>query len=91
VPARHLYPVRLAKRDALREHLQARGIETAVHYPVPLHLQPGYAFLGGKKGDFPVSEAACETVVSLPCHPMLTDEQVESVVAAVGEFFEARP
>jgi len=89
VPARHLYPVRLAKRDALREHLKARGIETAVHYPVPLHLQPAYAFLGRKKGDFPVSEAACETVVSLPVHPMLSDAQVEAVVAAVLAFFEA--
>ncbi len=88
VPARHLYPVRLAKRDALREHLKTRGIETAVHYPVPLHLQPAYAFLG-RKGDFPASEAACETLVSLPNHPMLTDEQVEAVVAAVREFFEA--
>ena len=88
VPARHLYPVRLAKRDALREHLKTRGIETAVHYPVPLHRQPAYAFLG-RKGDFPVSEAACETLVSLPNHPMLTDEQVEAVVAAVREFFEA--
>ncbi len=89
VPARHLYPVRLAKRDALREHLKARGIETAVHYPVPIHLQPAYAFLGRKKGDFPVSEAACATVVSLPVHPMLSDAQVEAVVAAVLEFFEA--
>jgi len=90
VPARHLYPVRLEKRDALREHLKGRGIETAVHYPVPLHLQPAYAFLGGKKGDFPVSEAACETVVSLPIHPMLTDDQVEAVVDGVRSFFEAK-
>ncbi len=89
VPARHLYPVRLEKRDALREHLQARGIETAVHYPVPLHLHPAYAFLGKCQGDFPVSEAACETVVSLPTHPMLTDAQVEAVVEAVRAFFEA--
>lgn len=91
VPARHLYPVRLEKRDALREHLKGRGIETAVHYPVPLHLQPAYAFLGGKRGDFPVSEAACETVVSLPIHPMLTDDQVEAVVEGVRSFFEGRP
>jgi dTDP-3-amino-3,4,6-trideoxy-alpha-D-glucose transaminase len=90
VPARHLYPVRLEKRDALREHLRARGIETAVHYPLPLHLQPAYAFLGGNKGDFPVSEAACETVVSLPIHPMLTDDQVEAVVDGVRSFFEAK-
>jgi dTDP-4-amino-4,6-dideoxygalactose transaminase len=88
VPARHLYPVRTEKRDALREHLSARGIETAVHYAVPLHLQPGYAFLGGRKGDFPVSERACETVVSLPLYPALADAQVEAVIAAVASFFE---
>jgi dTDP-4-amino-4,6-dideoxygalactose transaminase len=87
-PARHLYPVRLASRDALREHLAVRGVETGVHYPVPLHLHPAYAFLGHRRGDFPVAEAACDTVLSLPIHPALTDAQVEAVVAAVGSFFE---
>ena len=79
------------RRDALRAHLAARGVETAIHYPVPLHLQPAYAFLGHRKGDFPVSEAACETVLSLPLHPALSDAQVEIVIAAVREFFGARP
>jgi dTDP-4-amino-4,6-dideoxygalactose transaminase len=88
VPARHIYPIRVENRDGLRERLSSRGIETAIHYPVPLHLQPAYAFLGGKKGDFPVSEAASETVVSLPIHPALTDDQVEAVVTAVAGFFE---
>jgi dTDP-4-amino-4,6-dideoxygalactose transaminase len=90
VPARHIYPIRTDEtesRDGLREHLSARGVETALHYPVPLHLQPAYAFLGGKRGDFPVSEKACETVVSLPLHAALTDAQVEAVVAAVTAFF----
>lgn len=90
VPARHLYPIRIENRDALREHLSAQGIETSVHYPVPLHLQPAYAFLGGQKGDFPVSEGACETVVSLPLYAALTDTQVEAVVAGVAAFFEAK-
>ncbi len=90
VPARHIYPIRVERRDALRAHLTARGIETAVHYPVPLHLQPAYAFLGGRKGDFPVSEAVCESVLSLPVHPGLTDEQVDAVVAGVAAFFGSR-
>jgi dTDP-4-amino-4,6-dideoxygalactose transaminase len=90
VPARHLYPVRLEARDAFREHLSAKGVETSVHYPVPLHLQPAYAFLGRRAGDFPVSEKACATVVSLPLHPALTDEQVETVIAAAVSFFEGR-
>ena len=58
---------------------------------MPLHLQPAYAFLGGKKGDFPVAEAACETVLCLPVHPLLSDEQVEAVVGAFRAFFETRP
>ena len=91
VPARHIYPVRLEGRDAFREHLSGKGIETSVHYPVPLHLQPAYAFLGRKAGDFPVSEKACATVVSLPLHAALTNEQVEMVIAAVLSFFEGRP
>jgi dTDP-4-amino-4,6-dideoxygalactose transaminase len=91
VPARHLYVVRLARRDDLQRHLAARGIETAIHYPRPLHLQPAYAFLGHRAGDFPVSEAACETVLSLPIHPVLTEGQVDAVIDAVRGFFEASP
>jgi dTDP-4-amino-4,6-dideoxygalactose transaminase len=93
VPARHLYPIvvdQTEQRDALREHLSARGVETAVHYPVPLHLQPAYAFLGRRAGDYPVSEKACATVVSLPLYASLSDEQVEAVVAAVSSFFEEK-
>ena len=91
VPARHLYPVRTERRDALRAHLAACGVETAVHYPTPLHLQTAYAFLGRIRGDFPVSEAACETVLSLPLHPALSDAQAEAVIAAVRGFFGERP
>jgi dTDP-4-amino-4,6-dideoxygalactose transaminase len=85
--ARHLYPIRTDRRDELRAFLESRGIETAVHYPLPLHLQPAYAFLGNRRGDFPVSERACETVLSLPIYPSLSDEQVDLVIAAVSDFF----
>jgi len=87
VPACHLYPVRTEHRDELRQHLASCGIETAIHYPLPLHLQPAYAFLGHARGDFPVSERACETVLSLPIYPSLQEEQAEAVAAAVREFF----
>ena len=87
-PAHHLYPVRLPERDAFRGHLRALGIETGVHYPVPLHLHPAYAFLGHRKGEFPVSESACETIVSLPIYPALADAHVDVVIAAVRGFFE---
>jgi len=91
VSARHLYPIRTPRRDALREHLSARGIETFVHYPVPLHLQPAYAFLGYRAGDFPVSEEACATVLSLPLHGGLADADADFVAASVREFFEGAP
>jgi len=91
VPVRHLYPVRTEQRDALRAHLAACGVETAVHYPTPLHLQPAYAFLGRVRGDFPVSEAACDTVLSLPLHPALSGDQAEAVIAAVRGFFGEQP
>ncbi|HSB36436.1 MAG TPA: DegT/DnrJ/EryC1/StrS family aminotransferase [Thermoanaerobaculia bacterium] len=89
VPSRHIYPVLLPGRDAFREHLLARGVETGVHYPVPLHLQPAYSFLGGRPGDFPVAEEACSTEVSLPIHPALSDSDVETVIAAARSFFDA--
>ncbi len=84
---RHLYPVRTPRREELRRFLSERGIETGVHYPVALHLQPAYAFLGYRRGDFPVAEEACETVLSLPIAPALSDEQIDLVIASVREFF----
>ena len=89
LPARHLYPLRTAERDGLRAHLAARGIETGVHYPEPIHLQPAYASLGRGPGSFPVAEEASRTILSLPIHPALSDGQVEAVVNAVRSFFEA--
>ena len=83
-------PDRLPRR-ARRGTSPRSGIETAVHYPVPLHLQPAWSFLGHRRGDFPVSEEACETVLSLPIYPTLSDEQQDAVVSGVREFFRERP
>jgi dTDP-3-amino-3,4,6-trideoxy-alpha-D-glucose transaminase len=91
VPAAHLYPVRTRRRDALREALTGAGVETAIHYPTPIHLQPAYASLGRRPGDFPVSEEACETVLSLPVHPLLEDREIEVVASGVRAFFSAGP
>ncbi len=85
-PIYHLYVVRSKQRDALQKHLKARGIETGIHYPIPLHLQPVYENLGGTRGDFPIAEQAANEVLSLPMYPELTDAQVEQVVEAVREF-----
>ncbi|TLM98876.1 MAG: hypothetical protein FDZ75_01375, partial [Actinobacteria bacterium] len=85
----HLYVIRVADRDGLRDALAAAEVESGVHYPVPLHLTPAYANLGYSKGDFPVSEQLAEEILSLPMHPHLSAEQVEFVVERVREFVGA--
>ncbi|MGH9237952.1 MAG: DegT/DnrJ/EryC1/StrS family aminotransferase [Vicinamibacterales bacterium] len=79
----HVYAVRLSQRDSTRAALQAADIQTGVHYPIPIHLQPAHADLGYGPGDFPVSEQAAAQVLSLPMFPEMTVEQVEQVAAAV--------
>jgi dTDP-4-amino-4,6-dideoxygalactose transaminase len=80
------FTIRVRERDALREHLQSRGIPTEIYYPKALHLQRAFAYLRHKQGDFPESEAAGLEVLSLPIYPELTDEQQRSVVAAIADF-----
>ena len=79
----HVYAVRLSRRDSTRAALQAAEIQTGVHYPIPVHLQPAYADLGHAPGDFPVSERVAAEVLSLPLFPEMTTEQAVSVAAAV--------
>jgi dTDP-4-amino-4,6-dideoxygalactose transaminase len=85
----HTFVIRAPRRDALREHLTARGIETRVHYPVPIHLQPAAAALGHAKGDFPRAEAYSESALSLPVYPELQRAQREAVVEAIRSFYGA--
>jgi dTDP-4-amino-4,6-dideoxygalactose transaminase len=79
----HLYVVRSVDRDALQKQLQTEGVQTGLHYPIPVHLQEAHADLGHRWGDFPQSEAAAREVLSLPMFPELTPSQVEEVAAAV--------
>lgn len=74
------------RRDALREFLDRRGIQTLIHYPLPIHLQPGYADLGLGRGSLPVSEWAAAEVLSLPMFPELTEDQVRRVADAIQSF-----
>jgi len=77
-------------RDELRTHLADRGIQTAVYYPLALHLQDAYRYLGYTEGDFPVAEKAQTQVLSLPMYPEITDEQINTVVDGVREFVGSR-
>lgn len=85
----HIYAIRVPERDAFQKELTAHGIQTGIHYPVPVHLQPAFADLGYKAGDFPHTEAAADTVLSLPMYAELTGEQQERVSRAVHEAFMA--
>jgi dTDP-4-amino-4,6-dideoxygalactose transaminase len=84
----HLYVIQASERDALKQRLAEQGIETGLHYPVPLHLQKAYAHLGYKTGDFPVAESLAGRILSLPMFPTITAEQLEYVCAAVMEFVQ---
>jgi dTDP-4-amino-4,6-dideoxygalactose transaminase len=79
----HVFPAFHARRDALRGALERRGVQTAIHYPVPVHRQPAYAGLGLPAGSLPVTERLAATEVSLPMFPELTDGEVATVVGAV--------
>ncbi|HEX8458766.1 MAG TPA: DegT/DnrJ/EryC1/StrS family aminotransferase [Pyrinomonadaceae bacterium] len=82
----HLYVVQTGARDALQQHLAAADIQTGIHYPVPVHLQPAYSSLGHRAGDFPVAERLAERVLSLPMYPELTAAQIERVAERVRSF-----
>jgi dTDP-4-amino-4,6-dideoxygalactose transaminase len=83
----HQYVIRVPNhRDALMKHLAKKEVATRIYYPVPLHLQECFSFLGYKEGAFPKSEAAARETMALPCFPELTEEQQQYVVRAIGEF-----
>lgn len=81
------YTVRAQKRDELQAHLKAKGVGNSVYYPLPLHLQKCFAYLGYKAGQFPESERAAREVLSLPVYPELTRAQQDEVVGAVRGFY----
>ncbi len=84
----HQYTIRTKRRDELAEFLKGKGIQTAVHYPIPLHLQKAFSYFGYKPGDFPIAEQCSKEVLSLPMFPELTDEEIDYVIESVKEFFK---
>ncbi|GBU28560.1 pleiotropic regulatory protein [Treponema sp. R8-4-B8] len=86
--AYYVFCVKAEKRDALEEHLKSKNIGTSVYYPIPLHLQKCFEYLGYKKGDFPIAEKLCETVLALPMFPELTEDEVSFVCDSVKEFYK---
>lgn len=82
----HLYVVRSRRRDELKRFLAGRGIQTAIHYPVPIHLQPAYRNLGYPPGSLPVTEQLAQEILSLPMYPELTQGEIEAVAEGIRAF-----
>ncbi len=82
----HLYVIRTKKRDKLRHFLKEKEIETGLHYPVPLHLQKAFKYLGHRDGDFPVAEKYAKEILSLPMYPELTADQIRDVTDSIKQF-----
>jgi dTDP-4-amino-4,6-dideoxygalactose transaminase len=83
----HTFVIQAERRDELQRHLHGIGIKTAIHYPVPIHLQPAAAGLGYRKGDFPVTEAQAKTILTLPVNQHMTAQDVNTVAAEVLNFY----
>ena len=83
----HLYVVRAPKRDALIKYLHEQGVDTGIHYPLPLHLQKAFSNLGYKKGSFPMAEKTAKEIVSLPMFPTITKKQVGYVCQKIKAFY----
>jgi dTDP-4-amino-4,6-dideoxygalactose transaminase len=83
----HQYVIRAQRRDELRKFLANRKIGSEIYYPLPLHLQPVFSYLGLKAGDLPVAEQAAREVLALPMFPELTEAEIQSVVESIAEFY----
>jgi dTDP-4-amino-4,6-dideoxygalactose transaminase len=83
----HQYVIRAQRRDELRKFLAERKIGSEIYYPLPLHLQPVFSYLGLKPGDLPVSEQAAKEVLAVPMFPELTEAEIRRVVESIADFY----
>jgi len=83
----HLYVVRAERRDQLKKYLNENNIDAKIHYPIPMHLQPAAKAYGYNRGDFPVCEAICDSVISLPVHEFVTDKDIDYMVFKIMDFY----
>jgi len=84
----HLYVIRTENRDKLREELKSNNITTGIHYPIPLHLQSAYNYLGYKEGDFPITEEYSKEILSLPMFAELSDRQIDEIVKLIKNYYK---
>jgi len=84
----HTFVVQVDRRDELKEFLHHHGIDTVIHYPIPIHLQDAAKSLGHHRGDFPVTERQADSILSLPVHPYLSESDIEYVAAMIDRFFQ---
>jgi dTDP-4-amino-4,6-dideoxygalactose transaminase len=89
-PVYHIFPILTSPRNELQVYLRSQGVETAIHYPIPPHLQKAYTPLGYKKGDFPITEKLAGTCLSLPIWPGLSGEMIKYVCLKIKKFFAGR-
>jgi dTDP-4-amino-4,6-dideoxygalactose transaminase len=90
-PVWHIFALRVQRREELMQYLEKQGISTGIHYPIPIHLQPAYADLKYKEGDFPITEQIAKEQMSLPMYAELTPEMVDYVSQKIKEFFISFP
>jgi dTDP-4-amino-4,6-dideoxygalactose transaminase len=89
-PVYHLYVIRAKNRDGLMSHLNDNGVQTGLHYPMPLHKQEAYEYLKHKTGDFPVAEKECSEILSIPMYPEMPEEQVNYVCSTIKNFYYSK-
>ena len=83
----HTFVIQTERRDDLKKYLFENGIETAIHYPTPIHLQPASKSLGHQEGDFPVAEKQSEQILTLPVNQSLGQEDIEKIISKINRFF----